>query len=259
MKARHKKTRWSLISLLFGLLAATGLMTGMILTHHRGVAFVTTATQPVSPGHAVMQRLHAALVAATEGKQTLTHDVVAPLAHELAHATSSNDPQSYPGGHTGASSNNATAMAGAQPQSVPVGGTGDGTQQSNPRASSGAGPTTPQEGQYAYNGFIPLDCGLPAGCGVVNTGYVTHPPSSGVDTAPIARNSQGSNPPDDGPNDPGQGSNPQDPGPNPSVTAAPELDPGTLAGAITLLLGSLAVLRGRRVRLSRAAPGRVTR
>jgi hypothetical protein len=34
----------------------------------------------------------------------------------------------------------------------------------------------------------------------------------------------------------------------PPVASAPELDPATLAAAVTLLLGSLAVLRGRRAR-----------
>ena len=41
--------------------------------------------------------------------------------------------------------------------------------------------------------------------------------------------------------------------------AAPQLDPATLAGASSLLLSPLAVLRGRRVRVARATRSRVTR
>lgn len=257
MKARNKQTRWLLVGLLFGLLAATGLMTGLILTHHSGVRFVTAASQPVSPKHAIAQRLHA-LVAAIGGKRTLSYGAVAPSAHEIAHGAYSNDPQPRTNSHSDSSSNDVTAMTGAGPQSAPVGGTGDAPQRTNAPAISSTDPTPSEDGRYVYSGYVPLECGLPAGCGVVSGGHVSHPPSLGVGTVPVARNSQGSNPPDGGPNDPGQGSDPQNPAPNPSVTAAPELDPATLAGAITLLLGSLAVLRGRRVRLSRAR-SRVTR
>lgn len=249
MKARHNKTRWFLLSLLFGLLAATGL----ILTHRGSVRFVTTATQPVPLKHATMQRLHAALLAAIGGKQTVMAPVVAPPAHEIVRRAYSNDPQPRASAHSEPSSN-ATAMGGG-PQSAPVGGADDPAPQTNQPALSSADPPAPQDGRYAYSGYIPLECGLPAGCGVVSAGHVSHPPSLGVGTVPVARNSQGSNPPDDGPN-PQTGSDPQSPGPGPSVTAAPELDPATLAGAITLLLGSLAVLRGRRVRVARR---RVTR
>ena len=50
----------------------------------------------------------------------------------------------------------------------------------------------------------------------------------------------------------GQGSDPPSPGSDPAtVASAPELDPATLGAAVTLLLGSLAVLRSRRARAAR--------
>ena len=252
MKARTKKTRWLLISLLFGFLAATGL----ILTHHSDVRFVSVSSQPLTPKHNVTPQLHAAL-AATGGKGTLEGPIDAPAGHEPDSAYS-NDAQPHVTGRF-ASPSAATTAPGAGPQTAAVGGTSGDTPPNNHPATSAAGPMPPQDGRYAYNGYVPLDCGLPAGCGSVNTGYVTHQPSLTVGTVPVAHNSQGSSSPGDGPNDPGQGSDPPGPGPTTSVAAAPELDPATLAGAITLLLGSLAVLRGRRVRLARASRLRATR
>lgn len=244
MKARTKKSRWLLISLLFGLLAATGL----ILTHHSDVRFVSLASPPVTPKHNVMPTLPVAL-AATGGKGMLEAPVGAPAGHEPDSAYS-NDPQPHVTGRVDSPSAAAKAP-GAGPGTAVGGPSGDAAPNNHP-ATPAAGPTPPQDGRYAYNGDMPLDCGLPAGCGGVNTGYVTHQPSLTVGTVPVAHNSQGSSSPGDGPNGPGQGSDPPGPGPNPPLAAAPELDPATLAGAITLLLGSLAVLRGRRVRVSRA-------
>jgi hypothetical protein len=241
MKARNKKTRWLLINLLFGLLAAAGL----ILTHHSGVRYVTTVSQPVPSKHAIVQQRHAALPAATGGRQTLTAPVGTPPVHELVDGAYSD--ATTPATGTGA---------------APVGGTSAGTQQQTNSPSSAATSPAPQNGagEVAYNGYIPLDCGLPAGCGVRgNTGYVTRQPSLTGGTVHVAHNSQGSSAPNDGPNDPGQGSDPPGSGSNPSVAAAPELDPATLAGAVTLLLGALAVLRGRRVRVARATRSRDTR
>ena len=159
-------------------------------------------------------------------------------------------------GHSDTSSNAATTP-GPGSQTAPVGGSGNGTPASNPSGSS----PTPQDGaaQYASNGYIPEECGLPAGCGgVSNTNYVTHPPSLTVGNVPVAHNSQGSTPPNDGPTPPGR-IRPPGPAADTSVTAAPELDPETLAAAVTLLLGSLAVLSGRRVRVSRTSRPRLTR
>jgi hypothetical protein len=249
MKARTKKTRWLLISLLFGLLAAAGL----ILTHHSHVRYVTTVSQPVPLKHSIVQQLHAALLAVTGRKQTLAAPAGTPPGHELVAGTYSDGAQPQTTGHFNASPNAATTPA--------VGGTSTETQQTN-RPPSAATSPAPQNGagEVAYNGYIPFDCGLPAGCGVGgNTGYVTRQPSLTGGTVPIAHNSQGPTTPNDGPNGPGQGSDPPGPGPNPSVAAAPELDPATLAAAVTLLLGSLAVLRGRRVRVASASRFRKTR
>lgn len=249
MKARNKKTRWALICLLFGLLAATGL----ILTRHGDVRFVTAAGQPVAPKHNLMAQPHAPLVAATGGTRTLEALVGTPAGHEAADGTYSNNPQAHVTGHVDSSSA-ATTAPGAGPENAVGGASGD----NGHPAMSAAGPTRPQDGRYAYNGYVPLDCGLPAGCGEVDTGHVTHQPSLTVGTVPVAHNSQGSISPGEGPNDPGQGSDPP-PGPDTSVAAAPELDPATLAGAITLLLGALAILRGRRVPVARGRLPRVTR
>lgn len=256
MKARIKTTRWLLISLLFGLLAAAG----MILTHHSGVRFVTTASQPVSPKHIVMQKLHAALLAATGGKLTLATPVGTSPHHGLIDRRNSGDPQSQVTDHSDASSNVATT-SGAGPQIAPVSNSGNGTPAGNAPATSASSPTAQGDpGLYASNGYIPEECGLPAGCGGGgNASSVTHPPSLTVGNVPVAHNSQDSTPPNDGPSDPGQGSDPPGSGPNSPVAAAPELDPATLGGAITLLLGSLAVLRGRRVRVARAPRFRETR
>lgn len=257
MKARNKKTRWLLLSLLFGLLAAAGL----ILTHHSGVRYGTTVSQPAPSKHAIVPQLHAALLAATGGRQTLTAPVGTLPVHELVDGAYSDGAQPQTTGHSNSSSNDATTPA-TGTGAAPVGGTSAGTQQQTNSPSGAATTPAPQDGagQVAYNGYIPLDCGLPAGCGVGgNAGYVARQPSLTAGAVPFAHNSQGSNTPNDGPNDPGQGSDPPGPGPNPSVAAAPELDPATLAGAVTLLLGALAVLRGRRVRVSRVSRPRLSR
>lgn len=238
MKARTRKTRWLLLTLLFGLLAAAG----FTLTRHGEIRFVTTGNQAVPAKRTVTQQPHA-LLASTGGKQMLTPAVGTPVGHQLVDGAYSDDPQPHATGRSDVSSNADTAP-GARPQTQPtppVGGSRDGTQQSNAPATSATTSPTPRDGMSTFsdNGYVPMDCGLPAGCGVVsNAGYVTRQPSLAGGTVPVARNSQGTSPPG--------------PGSNPSPAAAPELDPATLAGAVTLLLGALAVLRGRRrVRVSR--------
>jgi hypothetical protein len=257
MKARNKKTRWLLISLLFGLLAAAGL----ILTQHSGVRYVTTVSQPMPSKHAIVRRLHAALLAATGGKQTLTAPAGTPPVQELVDGAYSDGAQPQATGHSNSSSNDPTTPA-TGTGAPPFGGTSAGTPRQTNSPSSAAASPAPQggAGEVAYNGYIPLDCGVPAGCGAGgNTGSVTRQPSLTGSTVPVAHNSQGSSAPNDGPDDPGQGSDPPGSGPNPSVAAAPELDPATLAGAVTLLLGALAILRGRRVRVARATRSRDSR
>jgi hypothetical protein len=249
MKARTKKTRWLLLTLFFGLLAAAG----FTLTRHRGVRFVSTAS-PVMPVKHTVQQTHTALFASS-GKQTAAAPAATPLAHELADGTYPDDLQSRVTGRSNSSSNVATT-GDAPPATLPVGASSDGTQQSNAPASASSHPT-PQNGAgwYAYNGYAPLGCELPAGCGVSSrTGYVSHQPSLTGGTVPLAHNSQGANPPNDGSPTNDDNTPPQTgpgPGSNLSVAAAPELDPTTLGGAVTLLLGSLAVLRGRRARATR--------
>ncbi|HEX5462221.1 MAG TPA: hypothetical protein VFX20_19805 [Steroidobacteraceae bacterium] len=254
MKARTKKTRWLLLTLLFGLLAATG----FALTRHGEVRFVTTADQAVPPKRAVMQPLHAPLASAG-GKQMMTPAVGTPAGHELVDHAYSDHPQPDAAGHSDVASNADTASGVGQGTraSPPVLASSDGTQPGNPVATPATTSPTPREGagSFAYDGYVPLDCGLPAGCGVgSNAGYVARRPSLAGGTMPVARDSQGTSPPNDGSqtDDPGPGSDPPGPGSNPSPAAAPELDPATLAGAVTLLLGALAVLRGRR-------PARVSR
>jgi len=254
MKARTRKTRWLLLTLLFGLLAAAG----FTLTRHGEIRFVTTVNQAVPAKRTVTQQAHA-LLASTGGKQMVMPAVGTPVGHELVDGAYSDDPQPHASGRSDVSSNADTAPgAGTQTQATPpVGGSSESTQQSNAPATSPTTSPTPRDGTgtLAYNGYVPLDCGLPAGCGGgSHAGYVIRQPSLAGGTMPVARDSQGTGPPNDGSQtgDPGQGSDPPGPGSNPPPAAAPELDPTTLAGAVTLLLGALAVLRGRRrVRVSR--------
>jgi hypothetical protein len=259
MKARNKKTRWLLLALLFGILAVAGLT----LTRHHGAPSIAKANDTTAPRHTLLQQPVAALLAGIGGKH-------APWAP--AGAGRDEEPVASPHSRV-------TGPSGSPPHTSnadPVGASSVGTQpRSNPPATSATN-HLPQNGagEFVYDGYAPLDCELPAGCGASGgtTGSVSHPPAETSGVLPFAHNPQGStpsdgsnpppnsgsNPPPNNSNNSGQGSgspgqktNPPSQGPNPPVASAPELDPATLAGAVTLLLGSLAVIRSRRVRATR--------
>lgn len=268
MKARTKKTRWLLIALLFGLLAAAGLT----FTRHHGVRTITATNEVAAPKHTALPP--AALVAANVGKQTPALPAGTASSDEAVVGTYYNDQQPHQTGHSDAQSDTSTGggieLIGRVSGSS--GGSNGGSQpQGNHPSSSDTG-NAPQTGSVlAYNGYAPLDCELPAACGANGgTGYVARQPSGTSGGAPFTRDSQGgqtddgSPPPDNNTNpqtnqtnDTGQGQDPPggtDPpggGSKSPVASAPELDPATLAGAVTLLLGSLAVLHRRRVRVTR--------
>lgn len=259
MKATKRTTRWLLIALLFGFLAVTGLT----LAHRHGVRTLAKVNDTALPTHTnVAQRPLAALIAPTGG------NLIPPPAGTPGRmiGTYSNSHAPSPGGRSGLPSNAATAIGtawsneAADPAERPVGATQPTGRTVTPNNGH---PQPAGAGDFAYDGYAPLDCELPAGCGVTpGTGHVGRQPSGTSAGLPSVHDSQGSDSGDDGSGPqthdggphttdtgqvsdaPGQNSGP---GSKP-VAAAPELDPATLAGAVTLLLGSLAVLRGRRAR-----------
>lgn len=272
MKARTKKTRWLLIALLFGLLAGAGLT----FTRHHVVRTITATNEVAAPKHSASP--HAALFAANVGKPAPALLLGADSNDEVVAGTYPNRQQPHRTGQSGAQSDASTG-GGIELVSRIAGSSGGSNGGSQPQSNH---PSTPGTGNapqalgsvLAYNGYAPLDCELPAGCGANGTsggtGYVTRQPSGTSGGAPFTRDSQGgqsdggSPPPNNNTdpqtnqtNDTGKGQDPPggtDPpggGSKPPLASAPELDPATLAGAVTLLLGSLAVLHRRRVRVTR--------
>jgi hypothetical protein len=264
MKARTRTTRWLTVALLFGFLAAVGLT---LARHHFVRTLAAHVTAP--PTHAAVQPPDVTLVPATHPG----HSGAAPAGtrhYRVALDTYSNSQAPAARGHSDPQSRAGTA-GGTGRSSETAGPTGDPIGATQPRvnplvvAETGSPPHA-AAGDFAYNGYVPLDCELPAGCGVTaGTGHVSRQPWGTSAGVPSVHYSQGPNSGEDDsgsqtsdgdplPNDnkpltdpPGQNSGP---GSTP-VAAAPELAPATLAGAITLLLGSLAVLRGRRARATR--------
>ena len=254
MKARTNTTRWLLISFFVGLLAAAGLT----FAYHHGVPTLAKANGLATPTPAVLQTRHETLIAASGGPHTLTDGIhwVAPSSYSDTHTPDVTDSRSdshsnaATGSDTG-SSNHAgdqtSDTAGApQPQTRPA---TTGTNHVPPAGS----------GDFAYQIHSPLGCEMPAGCGVVGgNGYVppqTSGTSGGLSAVRTAQNSgnDDQNPPPNNntpvTNDSGQsppGSAPPNQTSDPPAAAAPELDAATLAGAVTLLLGALTALRGRR-------------
>jgi hypothetical protein len=333
MKAERKKARWLLIALLFGFLAAAGLT---LFAHHGSHTVAKATIHAATPAHPKPRLPHAVLLASSGGKRALLragpplHLYRAPVSLAGTHSNTR-----LPGA-TGRS--NAPAMIPSGPAwsspgvSTVAGSTNTSPAPRNPPAVPAASHLPQGLGNsFAYNGYAPLDCELPAGCGATGgTGYVSHQPSgtigvpSSVQGAPtpqtnVDSNQQTGNSGDNGNtgntgnsgntgnagntgntgntgnagntgntgstgntgnagntgntgnsgnsgkgNDgtqgnsgaPGNGGNTSDPGtpgttgksdpPVNPVASAPELDPATLAGAVTLLLGSLVVLRRRR-------------
>lgn len=266
MKPRTRKTRWLLMTLLLGVLAAAGVTFAL---HQHPVRFVVS-TSGIVPGDD------------TSPQQTDTTAAVA-IGDELSAQTPA--PSDAHGGDysvAGTYSSSAETDAAKDSDSTPYGGAsytvgpGAGTQQQPSGPSSSSDTTGPQRaggGYFANNGGMAFDCGGLPGCGAGGSGinggpyWAHHSQGSGSDPktnnpGPTANNpgqtTDGSNPGDPGAGDPGQKSDPPGSGPDPSgpgsghsPAAAPELDPATLAGALTLLLGSLAIVGSRRVRATR--------
>lgn len=251
MKARTKKTRWLLIALLFGLLVAAGLT----FTGRHARTFVAASVAP-APAHVVLPQPHAVLLASTSGKHTLWGPARA-LSDDGATAQTYSNSQQPPQSHSGAPSNTSTATSAgwSSTADVAAGASSNGAPPSNRPATASTGQQPqPGAGELAYSGYVPLDCELPAGCGAQSTAIVSRQPSGTSGGMPGAHDS-GSVPGDgSGNNSPPSNNQNSDPPSNtdPRVASAPELDPATLAGAVTLLLGSLMVLRSRRrVRVTR--------
>lgn len=257
MKARTKTTRWLLIALLFGLLAATGLT----LTLHHGAVQLAKVHDTAAPHPAPSSILPTAIGTAT---QTLTASVGAGPDREVVDNTDvTSPPPRTTGGETNTSKTSASPdTAWSNHSNGPAAdGDGGGRQGNAPSPTSTPGaPAQNGAGDYAYNSYAPLDCELPAGCGVPGgTGYVSRLPSGASgevpthDSASPTTDGSGAQTNNTGDGDPPPGNSDtgnSDPG-TPKVHSAPELDPATLAGAVTLLLGALAILRSRRARATR--------
>jgi hypothetical protein len=250
MKARTRKTRWLLIALLFGLLTAAGLT----LLHRRYIPMITAANY-AAPTHSVLGQARTAAVASTAGDDTTWAPAAQAYSNSRKAAFTDHSGESS---NTTTASNTAIAAVNGGSDHVPgvVGGSSNATRSQSKSPPKSASDHLPQNGagEFVYNVYAPLDCELPAGCGGVSGsgGSVSRQPAGTSGGAPFLRNSGsdtpgGSNPP------PGntQNSDPPGSGPQKPPAAAPELDPATLAGAVTLLLGSLAVLLSRRVRATR--------
>lgn len=270
MKARTRKTRWLLITLLVGFLAAAGVT--FLLQHHPGRLLVS-AGGIVPADDTSLQQTDTTTPASIGDEQSAQTPTPADArADQFIARTYSNSTQTGAAGDSNSPSTSDGGAAANQP--VDTGGSSGGTQRQSNGSSSSGDTAPPQQatgsGELANNGYMPFDCGMPAGCGGAGSGII--PTSGSPGGTPSLHNSQGSGPQtdnsdpqtensgqptdDSNPNDPGTGnpgqkSDPSDPGSSQPVAAAPELDPATLAGALTLLLGSLAIVRSRRVRVTR--------
>lgn len=271
MKAGTKKTRWLLVGLLFGVVAAAG----FTLVHHHGSRTIAKANDAAAPKHTVRQQTHAALLAASGGR----HSFRAPAAvhPELLDTSYSDASQPAVNGHPDAPWHTANSTAwtypAAHPAAHPVGRSSTTPAPSNRPATSGNQLPQVLADGVAYN-YAPLDCELPAGCGATaGASSLTRQPAGTSGGGSFVHNSQAgsstnnSSTPDttNDTGDTGSTGNkgnignttktsdptdPSNPGSN-QVAAAPELDPGTLAAAVTLLFGGLAILRSRRFRATR--------
>lgn len=273
MKARTRKTRWLLLTLLLGFLAAAGVTFAL---HQHPVRFVVSTGGIVPADDTSLQQT----------------DTTAPAAIGDDLPVQTPAPSDARGdGYTvaGTYSSSAETDAGKDSDPTPYGaafytvGLSAGAQQQPNDPSSSGDATSPQKaggGYFANNGAMAFDCGGLPGCGAGGSGinggayWSHHSQGSGSDpqtnnSGPTTNNpghttdgsdpgdpgagdpGQKSGPPGQGSNPPGSGTDPSDPGSGHSPAAAPELDPATLAGALTLLLGSLAIVVRRRVRATR--------
>jgi len=253
MKAATKKNRWLLVALLFGVLTAAG----FTLAHHHGSRTVAKANDATAPKHTVRQQAHATVFAAIGGK----HSFRAPagVSPEPLDTTYANTTQPSVAGHSGAPWNTASGASTRTGWSIPAnyaaGESGNSTPSPGNRpATSGTPLLQALANGLAYN-YSPLDCELPAGCGATSgASSLTRQPSGTSAGTPFAHDSgstgdtggAGGTGGTNNTGGTGNTGNTSDPPANNPPAAAPELDPGTLAAALTLLFGGLAMYRSRR-------------
>jgi hypothetical protein len=207
----------------------------------------------------VLPQPHAALLASIGGKHALGAPTGAHADDGLTVETHSNSQGPRLTRHSGAPANTSTTVATGWSHDAagPAGSSGNPMQPPSNRPAASAPNNPPQDGEdgFAYDSYSPLDCELPAGCGAPSGGGSTlsRQPSGTSGGMPGVHNSgspsDNTNPQSGNTGDTGNTSDP--PSPNLRVASAPELDPATLGGAVTLLFGSLAVLRSRRNRITR--------
>lgn len=268
MKAKTKKTRWLLLSLLFGLLAIAGL--AFTLRHHRAATTFAKTLDDAGPSHAAVPQSRSALPAALGEQRPLKVPTGLDLEREIAQTLHSNTSVRAPRQLDSQANSSTVRVSSLHPASYPAGRLDEKEPRSPPAPSSNTGREAQDgTGTLASSGYAPLDCELPAGCGGI--GFVSRPaePTAGPplgdqqeggaalnhNTGQQTSSDSGSQAGLPGPSTP-VGGETLDPkgqglGSDPSVASAPELDPTTLAAAVTLLLGSLAVVVSRRVRVTR--------
>ena len=271
MKARTRKTRWLLITLLFGFLAVAGGLT-LVLHRHPGNLLVNENGTLPSIGSPDDQSQTTAPISIAD-PQTLQAAAGVHPDGDVADDGHSNINQSDVTGYSGTQSigfGGGSGTAGANyPAGTMVGSRGGAQAPVNhPSTSNPTQPADTGGGEFANSGTLPFGCGLPAGCGGGGAAVIrqTSGTSGGTpslhDSPGSSQQTDGSDPqpgnssqqtgnPDPTGSDGNQQSAPSSPGSGGSVAAAPELDSATLAGAITLLFGALAIVRGRRVRATR--------
>lgn len=237
MKARRRKTRWLLVAALFGFLAVAGFA---LTHHHRGN--IEAARYPLGPPQRpTLPRAPTPLLASLAGESTER----VPSERVLEQAPTVARPQSSPADEP--TQDIQPHGAEVSRPSLPV---------SRNFAPGAAAPVPlPRHGAggFVYESSGPLGCELAAGCGAGSANINAssnqpNTPSNRADPPGGAGLSRGSGAADG--SAPPAGSGPA-PGATDPFASAPELDPTTLAGALTLLLGALLIVRSRRARAPR--------
>jgi hypothetical protein len=269
-RTRSQSRRWLLVLLLFGILATAGLT--LTSLHHRAGSSTEAHVPIASPDAGPPSRL--ALLSAPGDSQK--------LATPVGRSDQSPQDEAYsnpaqvdtsPSLHTPPTQSNVPASSnppgsGVRPAAtdptVLPGGAAAGLTQSAPPSHSGPGGVSGAgDGDYAYLGGVPLVGGsgnavsATAGVKPSSSSPAVVPPNPGSgqqrnnDSTSAQSNDTATVPPPSGDTitPPAQENASSESDPN--IASAPELDPATLTAALTLLLGSLAVLGSRRARAPR--------
>ena len=236
MKPRRRKTRWLLVALLFGFLAVAGFA---LTHHHRGS--IEAARHPLVPRQPPTLRPGPTpRLASLAGDSTAR---VVPSERVLERAPRAADPQSSPAYEP--ARDQPRAADDLRPSLQVSRNSAPGVTGTAPRSQNGAG-------GIVYESYVRLGCELPAGCGANSThiNAPTNQPNTPINRAdpPGGSGSDRGSGATGGSGPPG-GSAPT--GASDPLAPAPELDPTMLAGALTLLLGALLIVRSRRARASR--------